>query len=213
MFDPVSIGTAGLSFIGGLYSQHKTDERQAESQRFNAEQARLNRDFQERMSSTAYQRGMADMKAAGLNPILAYQKGGASSPSGSSASATYHSASDVVTPALSSAMQVSRVQQELKNMIETNANLQEQNKNLTAQRAQIGAQIGNIQADTLNKLETFKQLAATGEKAESDKEFYGTTFGSVVRYIGRTMRELGIGGEVGPGRPRIKVTPGSYTGN
>lgn len=52
---------------------------------FNAAEAQKQRDWETMMSNTAYQRAAADMKAAGFNPALMYQQGGASTPSGSSA--------------------------------------------------------------------------------------------------------------------------------
>ena len=54
---------------------------------WSAEQAQKQMDFQERMSNTAHQREIADLKAAGLNPVLSARLGGASTPSGASATA------------------------------------------------------------------------------------------------------------------------------
>lgn len=57
-----------------------------EANQFTAEQAQINRDWQEQMDSTKYQRTVADMMAAGINPALAMSNGVGSAPSGSSGS-------------------------------------------------------------------------------------------------------------------------------
>lgn len=57
---------------------------------YNSAEAQKQRDFEERLSNTAYSRAVADMKRAGLNPALMYAKGGmsANTPSGNSASSS-----------------------------------------------------------------------------------------------------------------------------
>jgi hypothetical protein len=62
---------AGIGFLGSR-SRNKEAQKAASNQMA----------FQENMSNTSYERGMKDMKKAGLNPILAGKMGGASTPGG-----------------------------------------------------------------------------------------------------------------------------------
>lgn len=95
----VIAGVAGL--VGGLLAN-----------RSSAKEAQQNREFQEGMSRTAHQREVADLRAAGLNPILSGTGGrGASTPTGSMAVQR-----DPITPAVQSALAATRLKQELKNM-------------------------------------------------------------------------------------------------
>lgn len=65
-----------------------------ENNAFNAQQAQLQRDWEAQMSNTAHQREVADLKAAGLNPILSAGGTGASTPVASNASASNWTGAD-----------------------------------------------------------------------------------------------------------------------
>ena len=56
-----------------------------EANAFSASEAQKQRDYETEMQNTAYQRQVADMRAAGVNPALAMNNGGAAAPSGSTA--------------------------------------------------------------------------------------------------------------------------------
>lgn len=86
----------GPAFSAFAEQQAATDQNSAaqlqsrEQMQFSAAQAQKQMDFQERMSSSAHQREVSDLKAAGLNPLLSVNSG-ASSPSGAAGSSAGYS--------------------------------------------------------------------------------------------------------------------------
>jgi len=138
MFDGLLAAiTPGLgSAIGGVAGGLLGFAGQQETNAALQSNAQAQMDFQERMSNTSYQRGVADLKAAGLNPMLAYMKGGASTPEGTSAQFQSPKLTQVNT-----ANAGARLSQELSNMRAT-----EQLTHAQTEQAQSAAHKNNVDA-------------------------------------------------------------------
>lgn len=184
-----SIISAGASLFGG---------ERANSAR--SKEASKNRAFQERMSNTSYQRSMEDMRKAGLNPMLAYQKGGATTPSGAVAQVQ-----DSISPAVSSAMAARRLNQELDNMEADEANKladvklkgeQAQAAKMAARQAFTQSRVNeNILAIKAHEIRTAREIAKAAqydnEKRGAEAKVYETDAGKVLRTLGLIRDNLG----------------------
>ena len=165
----VAAGSALLGYFG--------TKQGASAQNYaNAMQAEKAMAFEERMSNTAYQRAMADMKAAGLNPMLAASKGGASTPSGQQARME-----NVQANALNSAMMASQIAvnkaQAAKTSAEANVisqtglrSAEEQIKVLVRQQQDLIANVGLKNQQAFTALANEDLLRAQFDKTRSENE-------------------------------------------
>lgn len=122
--------------VAGLGSAMFNTISQANTNQANRDIADKQMSFQERMSSSAYQRAVADMRLAGLNPMLAYSQGGSSTPSGAGATMVAPQVGDVLSPAVQSALAVASTKAQIEK-VETDTDVNRQTVELQKQQGDL----------------------------------------------------------------------------
>ncbi|AXH76691.1 MAG: DNA pilot protein [Microviridae sp.] len=148
--------------------------------------------FQREMRATQYQTTMQDMKAAGLNPMLAYKQGGAGTPGGSSYTPPNIGASTMqgAVGGATSAKMAKRLNTEVLQMQEDTKLKQDQGRTERYKQMQLEAQRNETYARTKildEGLTTAKAAAAAAKHAD---EFYQTPLGKRMRQIDLIGRSI-----------------------
>lgn len=146
---------------------------QKETNVASAEQAQRQMDFQAQQTGTSYQRAVADMKAAGLNPMLAYSQGGAASGSGASAPVGNElgAGANSAWQAAQAKQQMQQSQAQIENIIADTSNKEQQTTNLQSENLYTLARTTSEGTKNHELAQRVAQIALQNQLAASTQDY------------------------------------------